>query len=141
MTSNGSPMSSDLPSPLKTQKKLRILCADDNSLLADVLQRLFSTAGHEVEHMTDGSEAWDKLSKNISYFDVLITGHHMPGLNGVELVERLRKANYPGRIVVHSSAISDPDRQTYRLLGVKHIVAKTAPAEELLAIVEAVHEA
>lgn len=134
-------MSSDLPSPLKTQKKLRILCADDNSLLADVLHRLFSTAGHEVAHAADGSEAWDKLSKNIGHFDVLITGHDMAGLNGLELVERLHKANYPGRIVVHSSAISDPDREKYRRFGVKHIVAKTAPAEELLAIVEAVHEA
>lgn len=139
ITDNGAPMKPDLPLPLREQRKLRILCVDDDAMLGEVLVRLFSTAGHEVQLAADGLEAWDKLSKNIGYFDVVITDHQMPGLDGLELVELLRQANYAGRIVVHSSAISVVESQKYRALGVSHIVAKPAQAEELLAVVEAVH--
>lgn len=132
-------MRSNLPSPLREQKKLRILCVDDDSMLSDVLVRLFSTAGHEVQHAANGLEAWDKVSTNIAYFDVLITDHQMPGLDGLELVELLHEANYAGRIVVHSSAISDLENERYRALGVSRVVRKPAQAEELLAVVEAVH--
>jgi len=132
-------MRPDLPSPLREQKKLRILCADDDSMLGQVLLRLFSTAGHEVQHAADGLEAWEKLSRDIGYFDVLITDHQMPGLDGLELVELLRQANYTGRIVVHSSMITAVESEKYRTLGVHQIVSKPAPAEELLAVVEAIH--
>ena len=132
-------MRPDLPSPVRCQKKLRILCADDDSLLSQVLVRLFSTAGHEVEHAADGLDAWEKISKDIGYFDVMITDHQMPGLDGLELVELLREANYGGRIIVHSSAISAAESEKYRAFGVSRIVTKPAPAEELLAVVEAVH--
>lgn len=133
-------MSSNLPTHLGTKKKLRILCADDNSLLGDVLVKYFSTAGHEVEHVLDGLEAWEKISKDISYFDVLVTDHHMPGVTGLELVELLGQSSFCGRIIVHSASVADGDSEKYRSLGVTHVITKAADAQELLEIVEAFHE-
>lgn len=114
---------------------LRILFADDNRLLADILILLLQRAGHTVEHVPDGLEAWDRLGKDIGQFDLVITDHDMPHLNGLELVELLRQASYGGRIIVHSSSLTAELRQRYETLGVSRIVRKASHADELLAAV------
>ena len=84
-----------------------------------------------------GFQAWEKISGDPGRFDVLITDHQMPGLNGLELVELLRQVNYRGRIVVHSGAVTAEETANYRALGVDAMVVKNASATELLRAVEA----
>lgn len=115
---------------------LRILCADDNAILGNVMLCFFAKAGHWVEHVNDGLRAWDRLSQDLTNFDVVVTDHQMPGLTGLELVELLRQANYSGRIVVHSSSLKHEEIEAYRGLGVASIVQKAARADELLTAVE-----
>jgi len=38
---------------------------------------------------------------------VVITDHHMPKMDGLELVRRLRQMEFPGRIMVFSSELSE----------------------------------
>ena len=130
-------MKSNPYQPKNRRQSLRILCADDNTMLTEVMVRLFTQAGHVVEHVGNGLEAWDMMSRDIGLFDLLVTDHQMPGLNGLELVELLRQANYPGRIIVHSSALTSDERESYRGFGVKSIVMKASRADELLNAVAA----
>ncbi len=102
------------------------------------MRRLLTHCGHIVEHVLDGLEAWDRMSKDIDYFDVLVTDHHMPGLTGLELVELLRQANYGGRIIVHSSGVEPAQADSYRAFGVASIVTKSESVRELLRAVGAV---
>jgi CheY-like chemotaxis protein len=118
-------------------RPLRILCADDNSTLGEVMLCLFAKAGHWVEHVDDGLSAWDRISADIGNFDVIVTDHQMPGLTGLEFVELLRQANYSGRIVVHSSVLTAEEIEAYRGFGVESIVMKAARADELSSAVEA----
>ena len=129
------------PNQITTKKSLRILCADDNTMLGDVMIQFFSMAGHAVEHVADGLEAWERLSRDIGHFDVLVTDNQMPGLNGLELVKLLRQTNYRGRIIVHSGSLSAKEVAGYRAFGVDSIIAKATQAEELLNVVEAFYEA
>lgn len=131
----------ELPTHLRPKKKLRILCADDNSLLGQVLIKFFATAGHEVAHVSDGLDAWTKLSSDTAHFEVLVTNHHMPGLSGLELVEMLAESSFRGRIIVHSVSLDAGAADRYRALGVEHIVFKSTAARELSEVVEAFHEA
>lgn len=119
-----------LPAPTP----LRIVLAEDNCLLSDVLSHLLRRAGHEVWPVADGLAAWDRLGKDIRQYDVVITDHDMPHLTGLELVDRLRQADYRGRIVVHSSALTGDERRSYEAFRVR-IVAKAARADELMAAV------
>lgn len=109
-------------------------------MFREVLVRLFTTGGHEVECVSDGMEAWDRMSSDLRHFDVLVTDYRMPGLNGLELVELLKQAGYPGKIIVHAASLTEEEREKFIGFGVSQIVAKKAEAEGLLAIVEALHE-
>jgi CheY-like chemotaxis protein len=118
-------------------RPLRILCADDNAMLGDMMLCLFSRAGHWVEHVGNGVDAWERISADNSNFDVVLTDHQMPGLTGLQLVELLRQANFQGRIIVHTSALTAAESERYRSFGVAEIVIKSARAEQLLAVVAA----
>lgn len=119
-----------------TENSLRILCADDNVLLGDVLVRLFSNGGHHIQHVADGLDAWELISRDLEGFDVLITDHQMPGLTGLELVELLRQTSFRGRIFVHSASLSAAVQQSYAGFGVDEIVGKGCRPELLLRAVE-----
>lgn len=118
-------------------RPLRILCADDNAMLGDMMLCLFSRAGHWVEYVENGLDAWERVSSGISHFDVVLTDHQMPGLTGLELVELLRQAHFRGRIVVHTSALTPAEFERYRAFGVAEIILKSAHAEQLLTAVAA----
>lgn len=117
-------------------RPLRILCADDDAILGDVMLSLFAKAGHWVEHVNDGLQAWERVSRDVGDFDVIVTDHQMPGLNGLELVELLRQANYTGRIVVHTSGLTSELAERYRAFGVQAFILKTSRADDLLNAVE-----
>lgn len=128
--------SADLPKPGNRKRSLHILCADDDSMIGELMLHLFSEAGHAVEYVGDGLSAWDRLAEDPGHFDVLITDNQMPGLSGLGLVERLRQTEYPGRIVVQSGGLSGKEAASYRSFGVDLIVPKMLPAEKLVQAIE-----
>lgn len=93
---------------------------------------LLAQAGHWVEHVSDGFDAWDKISQDLANYDMVITGHLMPRLNGLELVELLREAVFPGRIILYTAGVSMEVADRYRALGVTSMIEKSARAEDLL---------
>jgi CheY-like chemotaxis protein len=119
-------------SPRAAAKPLRVLCVEDQEILGDVMLCLLAQAGHWVEHVSDGIDAWDRISEDLASFDVVITGHLMPRLNGLELVELLHEADYPGRIILYTAGVNSEIADRYRTLGVSAIIAKSARADELL---------
>ncbi len=120
----------------KGKKPCRILCVDDQRWINEILQCALEQAGHVVECATDGQEALERINADVAYFDLLITDHQMPRLNGLALVTRLRGTPFRGKIVVHSSALSPSDITAYRLLAVDQILAKPANLPTLLGCAE-----
>ena len=73
---------------LNGRLSLNVLVADDEEAIGNFLSKVLSGAGCRVETTLDGWAAWDALREEA--FDLLITDHRMPGVTGVELIERLR---------------------------------------------------
>jgi CheY-like chemotaxis protein len=124
------------PSP---ERPLTILCVDDHTLVGEAVARVFTTAGYRVERVHDGRLAWHKISPNPAKFDVVVTDHQMPHMNGLELVRLMREAHFPGRIIVYGGALSPADEARYREFSVDAIVTKGPDSAKILAIVEAFH--
>lgn len=118
-------------------RPLHVLCADDNVILGEIILCLLAREGHWVEQVEDGAKAWERLSAELDAFDVVVTDHQMPGLTGLELVERLRAADFHGRIIVHSSGITPEQVGCYRALGATQFVPKASNADDLLRAVVA----
>lgn len=114
---------------------LNILYADDNRCLAEVTKLLLMRAGHTVEIVSDGFDAWERISRNPHCFQVLITDHRMPGFSGLELLHVVRQSEFAGRIIVYSGALTPANIEAYRAFNVDEIVSK-APDQRLLRVLE-----
>lgn len=131
----------NLPSPAPAQSRtgrgdetaenrvLRILCAEDHEQICELLKKVLTAEGHEVECVFDGQAAWDRLSVDLSAFDVLITDHQMPRLSGLGLVQKLRGTAFAGRIVVESGNLTPELEEAFRALRVDRIVRKPTSPE------------
>jgi DNA-binding NtrC family response regulator len=67
---------------------LRILFADDERSLQEVMRTELTCLGHEVVVCPDGRSALKELEQ--SSFDVVLLDLRMPGLSGMEVLEKLR---------------------------------------------------
>lgn len=105
-------------------RPLRILYAEDLLQLREFMTIMLGKEGHQVETAADGAAALERLARDINEFDLLITDHHMPRLNGLELVQEVRKLPYRGKIVVFSSELGEMVHKQYERLGVNLILPK-----------------
>jgi CheY-like chemotaxis protein len=72
--------------------KLLLVVDDDRDLLVALKARL-EMSGYRVDMAIDGLHALDTLAGRRT-FDVMISGLNMPGMNGLELLARVRR-EYP----------------------------------------------
>jgi CheY-like chemotaxis protein len=100
-----------------------VLFAEDEMVLRETGRRLLERLGYRVLTVSTGDEAWSILSAPDCTVDLLITDVSMPGMNGLELVRRLREMMHPVRILVASgtSPLHDKKAQS-ELLNVAFVV-------------------
>ncbi|MBE2215178.1 MAG: transporter substrate-binding domain-containing protein [Opitutaceae bacterium] len=102
----------------------RILLAEDEPMVARTTLRLLSQMDFSATHAPDGMAAWELLERNSRAFDVLLLDVNMPRLSGVDLVRRVRRLGYAGRVVMMSGRVAEEDIATLRALGVDYILPK-----------------
>jgi CheY-like chemotaxis protein len=114
---------------------LCILIAEDDAATATVIATLLRKAGHNVVLASDGALALDEILKGPMRFDLLVTDHFMPRMNGVMLTQSARRAGFVRRIVVFSSAVVGKEPM-YQPFGVDTFVTKGVTPDILLAEIE-----
>ena len=117
---------------IEPPQPLRVLCADDNVLVLDMLAKTLESAGHHVEVATDGRAAISRLSEDPHFFQLIVTDTRMPRLDGFGVVREARSAGFGGRIIVFANALSAEDRQRYAELRVDRVIDKPGKAGELV---------
>jgi DNA-binding response OmpR family regulator len=110
---------------------LNILLAEDERSVAFSISFALKADGHTIEIVSDGEEALSELTRKSGAFDLLITDHSMPRMNGVELVKRLRDTVFRGKVVVLSAHLSAENRAAYLALGVDTMIPKPFDVHEL----------
>jgi DNA-binding NtrC family response regulator len=80
---------------------LRILLVDDNEVFRRPLQRALEATGFEVVAVPSAEEALDVLEG--STVDVLLTDHRLPGMDGVQLITRI-KPTHPALVTIVMTA-------------------------------------
>ncbi len=77
---------------------MKILIAEDNPVSSRLLQKALEKRGHEILCAEDGLKAWDLL-KGVN-IQMVITDWMMPGMDGVELCQKVRSSDLPDYIYI-----------------------------------------
>ncbi len=76
----------------------KILVVDDNEMNRDMLSRRLAKKGHALEVAEDGTRALAMISD--SEFDLVLLDIMMPGIDGYEVLRRLRETHDPSDLPV-----------------------------------------
>jgi CheY-like chemotaxis protein len=123
---------------MSVKKKLRILGVDDEPIIGESIAYTLEAPHRTIVIAKDGQEALALVGKQ--KFDVVITDHRMPRSGGLELVRKLRKRKYRGKIVVLSAHLSPENIGTYEELEVDEVVSKPLDSAELREIIEGLED-
>lgn len=95
-----------------------LLLAEDEAVLASLLEEYLTPAGFEVTVAADGMQALELLPG--ASFDLLLTDVRMPRMDGVRLVQQVRQTHPRMPVIVFSGYMTDDARATLGRLGVPH---------------------
>jgi two-component system cell cycle sensor histidine kinase/response regulator CckA len=84
-----------------------ILLVEDESIVRRLLREVLSKAGYRVWEAGNGAEAIDQWAGHIDQIDLVVTDIVMPVMNGLRLMEELRKMRPDIRVVCMSGHSED----------------------------------
>lgn len=116
---------------------IKILLIEDDSLISRLYQKAFSFDLYEVEVASDGEEGFDKIK--LFKPDLILMDFMMPKMNGLELLEKVKKEEGIKKIpvIMLTNIKNDKNIDTAIKLGaVKYIVKGDQPPSEVVAMVE-----
>lgn len=125
-----------MPSPSHLSRR-RVLVVEDEPVTAEVVSRYLERAGYETRVERDGRAALSRVSAWQP--DLVVLDIMLPGLNGLEVLARLRAGEGRRIPVILLSAISEAEDRIRGLQrGADDYLAKPFSAAELVARVAAV---
>jgi len=115
---------------------VKILVVDDERAVRESLRRALELEGYEIELAADGREALDRLEAE-SQPDVLVLDVLMPGVDGLEVCRRLRRAGSRLPVLMLTARDAVENRVAGLDAGADDYLTKPFALEELLARIRA----
>ena len=114
---------------------VKLLLADDDARLSDLVKEYFDGEGYEVTHAWNGQEALDYMKQDRP--DIVILDVMMPVLDGFETLKQIRnKSSIP--VIMLTAKGDDIDRILGLEMGADDYLSKPFNPRELLARIKAI---
>lgn len=112
----------------------RILVVDDDRSASTVVSRLLTGEGYHVDVAEGGQAALDAVARQS--YDLVILDYQMPGMDGVEVCQRLRE-RHPEIATIFLTAYATINT-VYPAIdaGAERVLAKPVDFKELLPLVQ-----
>ncbi|MCI7060878.1 MAG: response regulator [Lachnospiraceae bacterium] len=114
-----------------------IMVVDDSPFASKQIKDIVEDNGYEVigyaKNGEEGIELYKELKPDIVILDII-----MPGINGLETAEILKKQDPDVKILMLSSLCDSGTMEEVKGIGVKHLIPKPLEADVLLASLEMV---
>lgn len=114
---------------------MRLLVVEDNDRLAETLTSLLRGEGHAVDLVTNGEDADATLAAEA--FDLVILDLGLPGMDGLDVLRRLRDRRAETAVLILTSRAALDDRVKGLNLGADDYLTKPFEIEEFDARVRA----
>jgi two-component system, NtrC family, response regulator PilR len=111
----------------------RLLIVDDEESLCQLLEIAFRREGHEVDAVTSGEAAKQKIETRI--YDVIVSDIRMPDVSGIELLEHAQSTRSPALFVLITAVPTVSTAVEALNLGAYRYVIKTSRLVEELKLV------
>lgn len=106
-------------------KKINLIVVDDNVELVGMIKEYFSShADIEVVGTAKNGEEGMELIRNVSNYDVLLLDLIMPKMDGVAVLEKMRKEGIDKRVIVLTSYNTQDMIRKVSELGVNYFMLK-----------------
>lgn len=109
--------------------KRRILVVDDDQAVRTLVRTVLERAGYEVTTARDGREAISLLAA--SDYDVVLLDVVMPRLDGLGVVDELRRSNVA--VLSHTYLLSGGDADALVNLPIRGVIPKPFDINSLVA--------
>ncbi len=112
---------------------MRILLADDESEIRNVLRLLLENKGHEIIEASDGNAAV-RLAHENSDIDLCIMDIMMPGCSGIDATAQIRKFSDVPVIFLTAKSLDKDKMDAYSSGGDDYLVKPFSPKELLMKV-------
>ncbi|MBI4832954.1 MAG: response regulator [Candidatus Lindowbacteria bacterium] len=109
-----------------------ILLVDDDQEFRKAMKKMFEKSGYDVTVAADGREALEILSK--SSFDLIISDLRMPNLNGMELMEAIKKEKMDVPVIFITAYGEVESYMDLMNLGAFEYINKPVKGQEILSV-------
>lgn len=117
------------------QKHLSLLLVDDDAELCGMMREFFAEAGHKLDTAYNGREGLASALRGS--YDLMILDGMLPGLDGLQVLEQLRrKRDLP--VIMLTARVQQQDRILGLNSGADDYLPKPFDPDELLARIRAV---
>ncbi|MCW8926203.1 MAG: response regulator [Xanthomonadales bacterium] len=107
--------------------KLQVLVIDDDAVVGRSFDRVLSDKGYEVSTVLSGEEAMHSIEE--SKYDVVFTDIKMPGMDGLEVTERIKERCPWTPVVVITGYGTEENESRAAVLGASGFVRKPLTPE------------
>ena len=112
---------------------MRLLIVEDEVRLADTLRQLLNRQGYTADVYYDGISGLDNAMTGI--YDLMVLDVMLPGINGFQVVKKLREAGVATPVLMLTAKSDVSDRIHGLDCGADYYLTKPFEPEELLACV------
>lgn len=116
---------------------LRLILVDDEKIIRESISNLIDWGSHGIELIgtcKNGIEAYDMILDE--YPDIVMTDIKMPGMDGLELIERVRNIDQNIQFVILSGYGEFEFAKKAMKYGVKHYLLKPCNEEQISSMLE-----
>lgn len=121
----------DLEQP---SSRRRIMVVDDDPDIRHLMSEVLAGSGYVVDVAENATRAWKAL--HLKQYDLLLTDHEMPGMTGLQLVNKLRLAGFQLPVIVASGSLPVDLTVRNSVLASVTMLAKPFTLGELIRIVK-----
>src|SRR5213596_4140196 len=114
---------------------MRVLIVEDEVAVARKIASALTEAGHDPKAVHDGEAALDEVRK--TPFDLIVLDIRLPGIDGFQVLQRLRTQHLASRVLLLTARGAVDDRVTGLQLGADEYLPKPFAMRELVARVTA----
>lgn len=111
----------------------RLLVVDDEAIVGKRLKQVFGKMGFEIETYTDAPAALSAMAEKP--FDIVVTDLKMEGMDGMEVLRRVRAMNPRTQVIIITGYASPDTAELAQQQGVFEFLAKPFRLDELKQVI------